>query len=268
MRIIFPILSQAITCMSFELTLKRLDAWESASKSKKLFSFNRSSKQSSPIHLNDGCLVEVELSPSKPNPAQSSVVLSPLSNQVEDLESFPSVQFPLVSTGSSIYRTVLDFKAGKGLGTGSGLYSFSVIFAGESISPLKVSLGTAQVRESTDRALVPDFRTLPVINHQFRAPHETADPLISRIFTGLVLILPAVIFLGGLFGLDLNMNGISRVYSSLFFAGMLLYGALMTAFFLALNLVQTVAGGIVIVIPMTFVGHKVLSQLRTVGDIS
>ena len=268
MRIIFPILSLAISCMSFELTLKRLDAWESASKSKKVFSFNESSKLSSPIHLNDGCLVEVELSSSKPNPAQISVFLSPLSNEVADLESFPSVHFPLLSTGSSTYRTVLGFKAGRGLSARGGLYSISVIIAGESITPLKVSVGTAQVRESTDGALVPDFHTLPVISHQFRAPHETADPLISRIFTGLVVTAPAVIFLGGLFRLDLNMKGISSVYSSLFFAGMLVYGALMTAFFLALNLVQTVAGGIVIVIPMTFVGHKVLSQLRTVGDIS
>lgn len=267
MRALFSILSLAATTIAFEVNMKSFDLFDSSSKGKKIYSSTESSQLSPSIVLKDGILVEVEISPSEPIPAQVSLLFTPDRKNSSSLGVFPSVQVSLFSIGNSLYRGELLLAGSRGLSANGGVYTVFLLVAGDSISPLKVPLGKAKIEGSSERAFPLEFQALPVINHEFRGPHATADPLISSVFTGIVLLVPLALFGLGLFCIRINLKGLSSVYSSLFFLGTVAYGSLMGMFFLALNLVQTVVGAVVLATPMVFVGHKLLSQLRTAGDL-
>jgi hypothetical protein len=113
-----------------------------------------------------------------------------------------------------------------------------------------------------------NFLALPEIHHIFRSPAVVANPLITTIFTLITVAVPLMVFIAGLGRLQLNIKGISNVTSVVFFSLAGSFVVLVTLFFAALNLVQTVAGATILAVPLCIVGNRLLRQVRTSGDLS
>lgn len=263
-----------------ELQIGRLDIWESTDKSKKLFSYKEGAKLSPAIVLPDQSYAEVEVtdkSGKKMKPVQVSLMFGDETTGAPLVGTHPSVQVPLRSSlaGGYIFRGELTVSRMKSTNPRGGLFAVTLLVGDES-GNLMHSLGKVTIPASKDRLNavgegikeLSDFLPLPAIEHTFRPPAVAANPLITVVFTILCVSVPVLVFLSGLTGLNLNIKGLSNLTSLLFASGTGLFATLMLLFFVALNLVQTVAGVVVLMIPMSFIGNRLLSQIRTSGELS
>jgi hypothetical protein len=260
--------------------ISRLDIWESKAKNRKVFSYKEGAKLSPSVSLNDSSYVEVELADltgAKLNPTQVSFLFTDESQGPVVLGTHPTAQVPLKTSaaGGAIYRAEMQLGSIRTHNPRGGLSSVLLI-AGDPRGTLTHSLGKVMLAPvegrmgSTGEGIKELDNWLPhnPIQHTFKPPVATPNSLVTTVFSGLVVMVPVVSFLSGLKKLQLNIKGIWNPTSMIFFVLSGAFVALIVMFFLALNLVQTVAGSLVLAGPLCVVGNRLLRQLRTSGDIS
>lgn len=279
MRIV-TVLCFVATVVAEEFQIGRLDVWEGSSKSKKIFSYKEGAKLSPSIVLADHSYIEVELTDkagAKVTPAQVALLFAEENPGAVVIGSHPSVQVPLKQSaaGGAIYRGELNLGSVRTMSPRGGLCSVRLI-AGDSAGSLMHSLGKVMI-PAVDHRLnamgdgikeLSNFLALPEIHHIFRSPAIVANPVITTIFTLLTVAVPVLMFWAGLGRLQMNIKGIANVTSVLFFSLAGSFVILITLFFTALNLVQTVAFAAILAVPLCIVGNRLLRQVRTSGDLS
>jgi hypothetical protein len=271
--ILLIILIRELASQSFQIG--RLDIWESSDKSKKIFSYKEGAKLSPTVVLNDQSYAEAEIlndSGEKVKPSQVALLFTDESTGAPTIGAHPSVQVGLKtsSAGGSIFRSQVSVSGMRTANPKGGLFSVSLL-VGDDTGHLMQPLGKVTVPPNEGRLAAQvddDFLPLPSIQHTFKPAAVTANPLITTVFTILTATVPSVIFVTGVRALHLNLKGLANPTSIVFFACALIFGLLMVMFFAALNLVQTVAGVIILLVPMSFIGNRLLSQIRASGDLS
>jgi hypothetical protein len=266
--------------LATELQIARLEIWENTNKSKKLFSYKEGAKLSPAVVLPDQSYAEVEITDKagiKMKAAQVAFMFGDETTGTPVMGTHPSVQVPLraSSAGGYIFRGDLSMSRMRTTNPKGGLFAVTLL-VGDDSGHLMHSLGRVTIPASKERLNsvgdgikeLSDFLPLPVIEHTFRPPAVTANPLITTVFTVMCIAVPVLMFLSGVRSLDFNLKGLSNITSLVFASGAAAFAGLMALFFGALNLVQTVAGVVILLVPLSFVGNRVLSQLRTSGELS
>ena len=274
MKLLLILIASSIFISAEDVRIGRLDIWTSNDKSKKLFSFKEGAKLSPAVVLGDQSYTEVEItdeSGKKLKPAQVSLLVTDETTGVVPVGAHPSIQIALKtsSAGGSIYRNSFNFTSMRYVNPRGGLFSVSLI-VGDDSGKLMHSLGKVTIPSAEDKlnSAADEYLLLPRIEHTFKPPAVSANPLITTIFTILCSSVPLVIFLGGVRNMQVNVKGLSSLTSVAFFGGSAVFGLLMILFFAALNLVQTVAAVLMLGVPMSLIGNRVLSQMRTSGELS
>lgn len=274
------VLSLIAVAFAEEFRIARLDMWESSSKSKKVFSYKEGAKLSPSIVLSDNSYIEVELTGqggAKVTPAQVALLFAEENPVTVVMGSHPSVQVPLKKSaaGGSIYRGELNLGSLRTMSPRGGLCSVRLV-AGDLAGTLMHSLGKVMIPRIEHKLNtvgdgikeLSNFLAWPEIHHIFKSPAAVANPLITNVFTFITVVVPVMMFMAGLGRLQLNIKGISNVTSAVFFSLAGSFVVLLTWFFAALNLVQTVAGATILAVPLCIVGNRLLRQVRTSGDLS
>ena len=282
MRSVFLLLTGIAVCSASQYKIGRLDIWTNEGKSKKVYSHTAGSKIPQSTVLPKSAYAEVEIVDSvtskKATPTQVALLFSQDGFDSTISGLLPTVQVALKASaaGGSTYRSAIRLMSRKTVNPKGGVFSVSLIAAGDDAT-LNESLGKVTVPASTERSIgsansngaskwvsdLASYFPLPVIDHMFRPPAHRADPTLSVVFSIIALVVPFLIFGFGLTRLQLNAKGLADPTSALFFAGLGAFALLIVMFFIALNLVQTVAVAIVLTVPLCIVGNRMLTNVRT-----
>ena len=198
--------------------------------------------------------------------------------------TIPSVHIPMNSTGGSskVFKAVYDLSKARTVNPdGTTFRVFALIVPETGSAPVRKDLGKVRLAKSSIRQdpvavgskkIVPELASYvpdKVIKHMFKPDPARSAPFFSLLFTGITLTVPTLFLLLGLWKLGANARGLKTGgVSSLVFAGLLAaFVSLMVAFFGFLNLVQTSALFLVLLVPLVLIGNRVLCQVRAAGDL-
>lgn len=114
---------------------------------------------------------------------------------------------------------------------------------------------------------------METIEHVFKPPAKEPNGVVTLFFLAGCAIIPLFALFRGISVLGMNTNAFpvspkSRSLSILFFGGIVVYACIMVMFFIGLNLFQTIALALTLAAPLSFIGNKVLCDIRDSGELS
>lgn len=192
--------------------------------------------------------------------------------RLECQQSAREVIFVAEVDSNGIYKFDMDIgsKASE-LGIKSGKYNVELIIGDAIISnPFRWTLAEAELRitgpaaaQATSSPAAPIRGMRPEIKHMFREPERRPPPVISTLFTGLV-IAPLVILFGIWIKLGINVSNFSFSLSGLLFHGGLaaIFG-LFFVFWLKLDMFTTSRWLLLFGLITFLAGHRLLSSIAS-----
>jgi hypothetical protein len=262
--------------------LSNLVIWSDSSKSNRIFTLEDGHKPSIAA-IGSSPYIEAEIVAPKGQASVGTSHVSVLLNNekysAHVVGAHPSLQIQMKPSDDNkrVYTASIDLGSKREADPSGSVYSMTLLVADTSNST-RLPMGKFEIGSSDKRSVhqsgvsssIPElsaYQPKSKIDHRFKEPPVGANSFHSTVFTGIVCIIPVLLFLFGTKRLDFNLKGLATVTSTAFFGGLGIYGLIIAMFFLTWTLVQTVAAAVILACGLCFVGNRMLRDVRASGEL-